>query len=182
MTPYSLAFYLHVVTSGSVLGARPADTPQRVAELLGTDFAENSFDDQSMWRDYGLVEFFWDRQSAGQPWSGHHFTVQVHRLAHGASSVPGALLRSRYGRFDRRLRFAKLRRLSERRGTELVEVPHVQAPCYRTFWQPESLTSVTVIGAHEEYVTPGNLRVGDVYSIGAPTRPEKVECGATRVR
>ncbi|GFE26706.1 hypothetical protein Sliba_71590 [Streptomyces nigrescens] len=30
LTPYSLAFYLNVVTSGTVLGAQPADTPEEV--------------------------------------------------------------------------------------------------------------------------------------------------------
>ncbi|MFF3414930.1 hypothetical protein ACFYW9_09550 [Streptomyces sp. NPDC002698] len=31
MTPHSLAFYLDVITSGTVLGAKPTDSPDQVA-------------------------------------------------------------------------------------------------------------------------------------------------------
>ncbi|MEU5195076.1 hypothetical protein AB0G86_13620 [Streptomyces scabiei] len=77
MTPHSLAFHVDVVTTGTVLGAGPADSPARVAEILGPAFAENTFGDHSMCRDYGLTEFYWDRAGPDHPWSGHHFTVQV---------------------------------------------------------------------------------------------------------
>ncbi|MCX5445347.1 hypothetical protein [Streptomyces nigrescens] len=182
MTPYSLAFYLNVVTSGTVLGAQPADTPDQVTKALGTDYAENSPNGSQMWRDYGLTEFFWERASAEHPWTGHHFTLQVHRLARGGGKVAGERLRSRYGRFDRRLRFEKLRRLLERRGTPLVEIPEppVQAPYYRTYWQPASRVSVSVIRAHGEYVTPDTLRIGDVYHILAPMTPEEVDWRTSR--
>ncbi|WP_308312632.1 hypothetical protein [Streptomyces sp. ISL-11] len=168
---------MNVVTSGTVLGAKPTDTPDRVTEALGPDFAENSFHDSSMWRDYGMAEFFWHRESAEHPWTGTHFSLQVHRLADCGGKVVNGTIRDRYGRFDRRLRFEKLRRLLERRGTRLVEVPEldVQSPCYRTYWQPDSLVSVTVIGAHEEFMTPDNLRIGDVYRISGPMSPEEVE-------
>ncbi|WP_424888226.1 hypothetical protein [Streptomyces sp. XH2] len=175
MTPHSLAFYMGVVTTGTVLGARPADTPDRVAAVLGPDFAENSPDDTNMWRDYGLAEFFWTRESAGHPWQGHHFSLQVHRLAHGGKVVDDAV-RARYGRFARRLRFEKLQRLLERRGTTLLEIPDPwNAPNYRLYWQPESQVSVSVVAEREEYLTPGNLRPGDVYRISAPMPPEQVE-------
>lgn len=77
MTPHSLAFYVDVVTTGTVLGVGPEASPDRVTAVLGPDFAENAFGAGSMFRDYGLAEFFWDRPSAEQPWSGHHFTLQV---------------------------------------------------------------------------------------------------------
>ncbi|WP_328391718.1 hypothetical protein OHS81_36520 [Streptomyces sp. NBC_00400] len=35
MTPYSLAFYLDVVTTGTVLGVGPTAPPDRVTEVLG---------------------------------------------------------------------------------------------------------------------------------------------------
>ncbi|MFC8831262.1 hypothetical protein ACFT9I_38670 [Streptomyces sp. NPDC057137] len=170
MTPYSLAFYLDVVTTGTVLGARPTDSPDRVSTVLGSSFAENAFGAGAMWRDYGLAEFFWDRASADHPWSGHHFTLQVHRLAYRDRTLVNDELRARYGRFTPRLRFAKLRRLLERRGVPLLEIPEipVNAPYFRTFWQPDSRVAVSVIGTYGEYSTPDNLRVGDVYSIQAP--------------
>ncbi|MFI0218071.1 hypothetical protein [Streptomyces lydicus] len=59
MTPHSLAFYVDVVTSGTVLGARPTDSPDRVTAILGSDFAENSLNDHSMWRDYGSAACPW---------------------------------------------------------------------------------------------------------------------------
>ncbi len=176
MTPYSLAFYVDVVSTGTLLGARPTDTPERVTKAMGSSFGENSFDPRSMWRDYGLVEFFWQRAEAGAPWVGHHFTVQVHRLAHRDRTLIGETLRERYGRFTPRLRFEKLRRLLERRGVPLVEVPDpANAPYYRVFWQPDSKVAVTVIAGYGEYTTPDNLRVGDVYSIVAPMTDREVE-------
>ncbi|MFD9924623.1 hypothetical protein ACFWZK_00450 [[Kitasatospora] papulosa] len=51
MTPYSLAFYVHAVTTGTVLGLRPADSPDRVAAVLGPDFAESAFGGRAMVRD-----------------------------------------------------------------------------------------------------------------------------------
>ncbi|MFF8786178.1 hypothetical protein [Streptomyces sp. NPDC015125] len=183
MTPYSLAFYLDVVTTGTVLGVGPADPPDRVTKALGPGFAENGFGDHSMFRDYGLAEFFWDRVSAGHPWSGHHFTLQVHRLACRDRALVNDALRARYGRFTPRLRFEKLRRLLERRGVSLVEIPEipVNAPYFRTFWQPDSHVAVSVMATYGEYSTPDHMRVGDVYSIHAPMTAEEVERRRERV-
>ncbi|WP_371614278.1 hypothetical protein [Streptomyces sp. NBC_00454] len=181
MTPYSLAFYVDVVTAGTVLGVGPADSPDRVTEVLGADFGENT-SDQGMVRDYGLVEFYWDRACADDPWSGHHYTLQVHRLAHRDRTLVDGVLRARYGRFTPRLRFEKLRRLLERRGVPLLEIPEIpaNAPYFRTFWQPASQVAVSVIGACGEYRTPDKLRVGDVYSIQAPMAAEEVEWRRSR--
>ncbi|MFF3321539.1 hypothetical protein [Streptomyces sp. NPDC002889] len=183
MTPYSLAFYVDVVTTGTVLGVGPTDSPDRVSEVFGSDFGENTFGDHSMYRDYGLAEFFWDRGSAGHPWSGHHFTLQVHRLAYGGRTLANEALRARYGRFTPRLRFEKLQRLLQRRGVPLLEIPEcpANAPYYRTFRQPESQVAVAVIGACGEYATPDKLRVGDVYSIQAPVNAVEVEWRRARV-
>ncbi|MGW7365909.1 hypothetical protein ACWGI8_21340 [Streptomyces sp. NPDC054841] len=177
MTPYSLAFYMDVVTTGTVLGVRPTDSPDRVTEVLGPDFGENNFDDRTMCRDYGLTEFYWDRACADHPWSGHHFTLQVHRLAYRRGTLANEALRARYGRFTPRLRFAKLQRLLQRRGVPLLEIPEVpaNAPYYRTFWQPDSQVAVSVIGTYGEYSTPDALRVGDVYRIHAPMTAEEVQ-------
>ncbi|MFF3013272.1 hypothetical protein [Streptomyces sp. NPDC057939] len=182
MTPYSLAFYVDVVTTGTVLGLRPTDPPDRVTEVLGAGFAENDHGGVGMFRDYGLAEFHWHRSGTDRPWSGHHFTLQVHRLAHRDRTLVNPAIRARHGRFAPRLRFAKLQRLLERRGVPLVEVPESEgnAPYYRTFLQPASRVSVSVIGTYGEYSTPEGLRVGDVYSIGAPMTDEEVEHRVSR--
>ncbi|MFE0632711.1 hypothetical protein ACFW3D_37875 [Streptomyces sp. NPDC058864] len=177
MTPYSLAFYMDVITTGTVLGLGPADSPDRVTAALGPDFAENAFGDLSMCRDYGLAEFYWLRDSADRPWTGHHFSLQVHRLAFRDRTLVNDVLRARYGRFTPRLRFEKLRRLLERRGVPLLEIPEIpaNAPYFRTFWQPGSLAAVSVVGTYDRYSTPDDLRVGDVYKVHAPVSAEEVE-------
>lgn len=184
MTPYSLEFYLDVVTTGTVLGVRPTDAPDRVTAVLGPNFAENTSGDGAMWRDYGLAEFFWDRAGARHPWSGHHFTLQVHRLAYRDRTLVNDELRARYGRFTPRLRFEKLRRLLARRGVPLLEIPEVpaNAPYFRTFWQPDSQAAVSVMATYGEYSTPDNLRVGDVYNIQAPMTAREVERRRVRSR
>ena len=176
MTPHSLAFYVDVVTTGTVLGVGPANSPEQVAEALGPDFAEDTFSDHDMCLGYGFVEFFWDRASADAPWSGHHFTLQVRRLAYRKRVDVHDVLRARYGRFTPRLRFEKLQRLLARRGVPLVEVPGIPGtgPSFRTFWQPDSRVAVTVVGTYGEDETPDILRVGDVYSVHGPLPAEEV--------
>lgn len=179
MTPHSLAFYVDVVTTGTVLGVGPAHSPEHLAKVLGPDFAEDTFSDHSMCRGYGFAEFSYDRASADHPWSGRHFSLYVHRLAYRNRNRANVhdVLRARYGRFTSRLRFEKLRRLLARRGVPLVEIPEVPtfAPYFRTFWQPDSQVAISVIGTYGEHETPDNLRVGDVYSIRGPLAAEEVE-------
>ncbi|MEU7041614.1 hypothetical protein AB0A77_11215 [Streptomyces varsoviensis] len=176
MTPYSLAFYIDVVTSGTVLGAGPADSPERVSEILGTDFSEISLSDNSMWRDYGLVEFFWIRESPDHPWKGTHFTLQVHRLRHRGSAIVGRAIHDRYGRFDRYLRFGKLERLSAKRGVVLEEVPDANAPNFTQHWQPASEVSVLAHRAHEDWRerARGDARLGGVHAIYSSVNAESV--------
>ncbi|WP_240137530.1 hypothetical protein [Streptomyces sp. MUM 178J] len=176
MTPHSLAFYMDVVASGAVLGAKPTDSPGRVTAILGSDFAENSFDDHSMWRDYGMAEFFWTRESPDHAWEGHHFTLQVHRLAHWGGSVVNRAIRNRYGRFDRHLRFGKLERLLRKRGVPLEDVPDVNAPAFTQHWQPASQVSVRVFRAHDEWRQRrrSDSRIGDVHAIHSSVSAEEV--------
>ncbi|WP_240107861.1 hypothetical protein [Streptomyces sp. MUM 203J] len=157
--------------SGTVLGVPPSHGPEEVTAVLGPGYAENVSGAHHMWRDYGLAEFFWGREAAGQPWQGHHFTLQVHRLAYGDRGTVNPELRSRYGRFARRLRFARLRALSARRGVPLLEVPSpMGAPSYRLFRQPASGVTVTVVAERGPYMRPRGLRPGDVYAISGTAR------------
>ncbi|MFJ5818128.1 hypothetical protein ACIQGT_30170 [Streptomyces sp. NPDC093108] len=174
MTPHSLAFYMGVITSGTVLGAKPTDTPDRVTSILGSDFAENSFDDQSMWRDYGMVEFFWCRESRDHAWTGHHFTLQVHRLSMGGNTV-NRVLRERYGRFGRRLRFDRLERVLTTRGVHLEGVPNPNAPAYTLHWQPASQVSVLVFRSAERGSRQrASERIGDVHIVSSSMTAEQV--------
>ncbi|WP_329039785.1 hypothetical protein OHT61_18250 [Streptomyces sp. NBC_00178] len=182
MTPHSLAFYVHTVTTGTVLDARPTDSPDQVAAVLGTGFAEDATGGRTMFRDYGLAEFHFHRGRPGDPWAGHHFSLQVHRLALGPVGLPGPVLQDRYGRFASRLRFGKLRGLLDRRGVPLVEIPEYagNAPHYRTFWQPASQTAVTFVAVRDAYGTPAHLRPGDVYGITAPVTAAEVAMRTAR--
>ncbi|MFJ7065892.1 hypothetical protein [Streptomyces sp. NPDC101115] len=184
MTPYSLAFYVDVITSGTVLGARPTDGPDRVTASLGPDYAENSFDDHGMWRDYGMAEFFWSRESPDHPWEGHHFTLQVHRLPYGGRVV-NRVIRERYGRFGRRLRFDRLERLLAQRGVPLEEVPDANAPAFSLHWQPASQVSVMAFRARagagqgggaggRRERRRGDTRIGDVHAISSSMTAEQV--------
>ncbi|WP_405015873.1 hypothetical protein OHV05_01260 [Kitasatospora sp. NBC_00070] len=176
MTPHSLAFYLDVVASGTVLDAKPTDSPDQVTAILGADFAENSRDDHSMWRDYGLVEFFWQRETPDHPWEGHHFTLQVHRLSYRGDGIVNKAIRDRYGRFDRHLGFDKLERLLGKRGLPLEDVPDANGPEFTQHWQPASQVSVMVYRAHPEWRQRrrGGDRLGDVRKILSSVSAEEV--------
>ncbi|MEU8578851.1 hypothetical protein [Streptomyces asoensis] len=184
LTPHSLAFYLDVVMSGTVLGAKPADSPDQVDAILGSDFAENFAGDNSMGRDYGLVEFFWVRESLEHPWEGHHFTLQVHRLTHYGSSIVNGAIRERYGRFGRHLRFDKLQRLLSNRGVCLEDVPDANAPAFTLHWQPASRVSVMAFrereGHRHGHRRHGNDLVGDVHKISSSLTAEQVAWNKAR--
>ncbi|MFJ8858600.1 hypothetical protein ACIRD8_09200 [Streptomyces sp. NPDC102451] len=62
---------------------------------------------------------------------------------------------------------------------EIPEYPG-NAPHYRTFWQPGSLTAVSFVAERGEYSTPAGLRVGDVYGIQAPVTAQDVELRTAR--
>ncbi|MGW2402671.1 hypothetical protein ACWCYY_39625 [Kitasatospora sp. NPDC001664] len=169
-----------MITSGTVLGAKPTHTPEEVTAILGPDFTESSVYADSMWHDYGLVEFFWHRQSPDHPWEGHHFTVQVHRLASGATGTVPTAISARYGRFDRHLRLHQLQRLLAHRRTVLEEVPDSNAPEYTLHWQPTSHVSLLTYRTRETWARRGrpargdNRHLGDVQKISSSMTPEQV--------
>ncbi|MGI5048447.1 hypothetical protein ACM9HD_34180, partial [Streptomyces sp. JAC25] len=77
-------------------------------------------------------------------------------LARRDRTAPGEVRRQRYGRVTPRLRCEKLRRLLDRRGEPLVEIPEYpgNAPYYRTCWQPDALTAVSVVAERGAHSTP----------------------------
>jgi len=148
-----------------VLGADRTWSPEQVAELLGDDYGENISSSRStMWRDHGLVEFFWQRGGTGEPWVGTHFSVQAHRLDDPGTVNP--VIRERYGAFPGPVAFDEVVALLTDRGVPLTEVPYPPDPDeLRTYRQPGSHAML--------YVVAGSYygQVGDLYKVIGPGTP-----------
>ncbi|GIF49821.1 hypothetical protein DFJ67_0146 [Asanoa ferruginea] len=147
-----LEFFVDVVVSGTVLGVGLEESPDEVADVLGSDFAENR-DRAGLLRDYGLVEFVWTRHPGSRTWQANGFTVQAHRL--GSVTFNQALV-DRYGEFGRRLSFRELDAAVGDLGYDLREISDSQQ-----FWFAEAQTLTVVTD-------------GDVWSISAPHPAERV--------
>jgi hypothetical protein len=136
-----------------------------VAELFGDDYGDNP-SKHSLGRDHGLVEFFWQRGSAREPWAGTHFSVQAHRLRYRDRSTVNGVIRDRYGAFPAPVRFDEVDAVLAGRGVALTEVPYPADPDeMRTYWQSGSRTMVYVV-AGSYYGQPG-----DVYKVTSPDTP-----------
>jgi hypothetical protein len=95
-----------------------------------------------MWRDWGLVEFTWERESREAPWQGRRITVQCHRLHHAGPDAVTAVLQQTNGPFPLSPpRFGPIRERVEAAGWSLEELPATD-PGLRQFWQPDSRTTV----------------------------------------
>lgn len=92
-----LAFHVNVVATGAVLGAAPSHAPDDVTARLGAAFAENRIG-ACVWRDYGAVEFFWERSPGSTGYRATHFSIQVHQLDNDPEQMNGAVRRV-YGGF-----------------------------------------------------------------------------------
>jgi hypothetical protein len=152
-------FLLDVIAAGSVLGMGVGDTPDQVAGRLGDVFMEDTTR-SSMRRDYGLVEFFWSRRTASDPWLSAGFTVQVHRLATGQGVMDGP-----WRRLAPRIPFKGLRADLAGVGIQCTEITaEADRPDWRRYWHTEALICVQVAR------TPwaGGLKAGDVFAIHAP--------------
>ncbi|MEV6640834.1 hypothetical protein [Amycolatopsis sp. NPDC051371] len=148
-----------------MLGADHTWSPERVAELLGADYGDNP-SKHSLGRDHGLVEFFWQRGSAREPWAGTHFSVQAHRLRYRDPELVNPAIRERYGAFPAPVTFDEVGAVLAERGVRLDEVPYPSDPDeVRTYWQPDSRTTIHVV-AGSYYGT-----AGDVYKVISPDRP-----------
>jgi hypothetical protein len=152
-------FLLDVIAAGSVLGLGVGDTPDQVAGRLGDVFLEDKTR-SSMRRDYGLVEFFWSRRSAEDPWLSAGFTVQVHRLGTGQRVADGP-----WRRLGPRVPWAGLRADLARLGIQCTEITaDADRPDWRRYWHADALVAIQVAR------TPwaGSLKGGDVFAIHAP--------------
>ncbi|NJP96019.1 hypothetical protein HCN51_42415 [Nonomuraea sp. FMUSA5-5] len=151
----TLSFALDVVARGDVLGADHTCTPDQVSAILEPTPAENRQGD-FMWRDHGLVEFFWERGDDG--WRGTHFTVQLHRLASIGSEVAAGPIEARYGPLEPALPFEALRVAAAGLGIDLVRLPSTTSGV-REYWQPRSM----VLAIQDD--------TGEVYALTCPYRP-----------
>jgi hypothetical protein len=160
-----LEFYADVLRTGTVLGLDAHSTPEQVIAVLGTDFGEYR-SRGAMIRDFGLVEFTWERGRADRAWRGVRFAVQVHRLETAGTDVPNPAIRAAYGPFPAaRPRLGEVRALLDAKCWPLRELP-CGDPEFRELWQPESGVSV-LAGPHKgaSVSGPDNL---PVYRIEAP--------------
>ncbi|WP_106403154.1 hypothetical protein [Actinocorallia populi] len=155
----TLEFAIDVVVRGSVLGADHTGSPEDVTRILGATPAENRGRNQ-MWRDHGLVDFFWERGPGRPEWRGTHFTVQLHRLSSAGAGIAAGPIRESYGSLQASLRFADLQAALADLGVDLVELPS-RNEGYREYWQPDS--TVHILAAD-----------GEVDRIVAPLRAEAV--------
>jgi hypothetical protein len=94
-----LEFYADVLCSGSVLGLDAHSTPEQVTAVLGTTFGEYR-SRGAMIRDFGLVEFTWERRRADRMWRGVGFAVQIHRLETAGTDVANPAIRAACGPFS----------------------------------------------------------------------------------
>jgi hypothetical protein len=132
-----------------------------VAELFGGPYGDNP-SKRFLWRDHGLVEFFWER--AGRRWVGTHFSVQAHRLRLGDPETVNRVIRDRYGPFPGAVTFDEVNALLTARGVALAEVPYPGEPDeLRTFRQPEAGILVHVVAGTSYGQT------GDLYRVASST-------------
>jgi hypothetical protein len=134
-----------------------------VVELFGDRYGENR-PKNGMWRDHGLVEFFWHRRGGREPWVGEHFSVQAHRLRSGDPETVNRVIRERYGAFAEPVTFDEVSAVLTDRGVRLTEVPYPADPDeMRAFWQPAARTMA--------YVVAGSYygRIGDLYRVVSPS-------------
>lgn len=163
----TLKFAVDVVVQGAVLGADHTSSPEDVDRILGATPAENRSQGQ-MWRDHGLVEFFWESDPGQSTWRCTHFTVQLHRLRSTGPETAADSIRESYGPLDASLRFADLRAALADLGVDLVDLPSMNEG-YREFWQPDS--AVHIIAADDD----------EVERLIAPLRAEVVACMSREV-
>jgi hypothetical protein len=144
----ALEFAADTVVSASVLGTDATWQPSQVEKVLGTDFEVGHWH-SSMWRSYGVAEFFWERAAQGS-WRNHHFSVQIHRLS--VNQIRKRLnkaIKKRYGKFESVLLFSELTEALKEKGVPLIELSGASSG-YREYWQPDSSMSILVIDSGEE--------------------------------
>lgn len=156
----TLSFAVDVVARGGVLGADHTSSPDDVDRILGVTSAETR-PRRQLWRDYGLVDFFWERQTGEPAWRGTHFTVQIHRLRSAGTTIAADPIQIKHGPLQPSLPFETLRTALSDLDIDLIELPSTNTGV-REFWQPES--AVHILVSDDPH--------GEVHAITAPLRAE----------
>jgi hypothetical protein len=105
-------FYADALISGRVLDIEAGAVVSQIEATLGRDFVDD-INKKWMRRDYGLVEFHFNRSDLG--WTAFGASLQVHRLSFDESYfVPGVLV-DRYGTFRKSVRLDELVELLDKR-------------------------------------------------------------------
>ncbi len=89
-------FYVDALLSGLICGVGPGSTAGEIEEALGSDFVDDARK-QRMRRDYGLVEFHFNRRPP--TWVCVGASIQVHRLLDAVPGIIPPALIDRYGMF-----------------------------------------------------------------------------------
>lgn len=161
-----LEFYADVLSSGNVLGLDAHSTPEQVTAVLGTDFGEYRTR-EAMIRDFGLVEFTWERRRADRTWRGVSFAVQVHRLETAGTEVVTPAIRAAYGLFPSALPcLGEVRAQLDAERWPLRDLPGAD-PLFRELWQPES--GVSLLAGPRKDSLSSDMDDLPVHRIGAPT-------------
>lgn len=94
---FDLDFYVDIALFGRVFDIKPGDTRDRIEQILGDDFVDETRNSRSR-RDYGLIEFSFGR--AGREWICSGFSVQVHRLTTpGKGNIIPKIIADQFGYF-----------------------------------------------------------------------------------
>lgn len=89
-------FYVDALLSGLVCGVGPGSTADEIEGALGREYVDDARK-QRMRRDYGLVEFYFDRVK--QAWICVGYAIQVHRLLDADPEIVPSALADRYSAF-----------------------------------------------------------------------------------
>ena len=143
-----LDFYADVLRAGTVLGLDAHSTPEQVTDVLGGDFGEFRTLDVLV-RDFGLVEFSWERSAVGESWRGLRFNVQVHRLEHAGPHMVNPALTRTYGDFAAELpSWGRLREMIDPKLWPIGERPSTD-PSLRELLLADSEATV-LLGPHAD--------------------------------
>lgn len=159
MKESGINFLADVVQAGSVMNVRPGASVDAVEAMAGSYGFVEDIDKRhkSMRRDYGLVEFGFDR-NPGEDWRCSTAMIQVHRLRFG-TLIPN-LISERYSGFPEQIHFEDLRTILSLRGIA-VEPVEVKFSGY-LYYKVDSSDSQIIVS---EDGIDENLDAGSVWAI-----------------
>ena len=111
-------FYVDMLTSGMVWGVGPGSTADEIEDALGESFVDD-VRKQRMRRDYGLVEFQFNRVKSD--WVCFGVSVQIHRVLDAGAKIIPPVLADNYGAFPASVEVGHLAEvIGSKKGRSLV--------------------------------------------------------------